>query len=273
MTTWFPESQPVRPQFYFPPAPPPLSAATSNPNPRPWTYQPRKASVSGSGSGSGSSPHVQVSRNLEPVAHHQAMHSQIPHARVRKDSAGPQFDLVDGVDYFKIGEFVRIRRWTAATDSFSDWITGRIVRPVLVENDDGSQRRTYLVEYEHPRNKKPQQKEFSPHLLEITSLASGPPTAVHPLAMRNNNNIVFAPIPASDASGRAKGVVYTPALVLTSPNEQGGVRLRILAGPAAKREVSNFAVKHSVPYNAESVQMLRQKGFRIEGNGVDQSTF
>jgi hypothetical protein len=29
---------------------------------------------------------------------------------------------------------VHIRRWNATTDSFSEWVTGQIVRPIVVEN-------------------------------------------------------------------------------------------------------------------------------------------
>lgn len=60
MQTW-PEGAPLRPKYYFPPGPPPLSAATANPNPPPWSYRPRNATGTGP---SGS----QSSRSNGPVA-------------------------------------------------------------------------------------------------------------------------------------------------------------------------------------------------------------
>ncbi|KAJ7681742.1 hypothetical protein B0H17DRAFT_1138175 [Mycena rosella] len=262
MTTWFPEGYPSQPRVFFPPGPPPLSAATSNPNPPPWRYRPRQASGTGTRSGgSGTSSDSRLSGASEPVPH---MHS-------RNNSGYPQLDLTDGVDYFKIGDLVRIRRWAAATDSYSDWITGRIVRPVLSENEDRSQRRSYLVAYENPHSKELKERQFSPHFQEITSLEADPVSATPNLRLNDKSNIVFAPIPVTDADGKVKRIIYSPAIILTSPNEQGGVRLRVLAGPAAKREISNFLVKHSPPYTVASAQMLKQKGFRVEGDGINRS--
>ncbi|KAJ6531612.1 hypothetical protein DFH09DRAFT_1408977 [Mycena vulgaris] len=261
MTTWFPEGYPAQPRVFYPPGPPPLSVATSNPHLAPWRYQPRKASGTGDASQPSRSA-SQSSRSSDPVAH---MHSR------NNNSGYPQLDLVDGVDYFKIGEFVRVRRWTAATDSFSEWIRGQIVRPVLIENEDGSQRRSYLVSYEHPRTKEVKEREFSSHFQEITSLEADPVSTTPNLRITDKSNLVFAPIPVSDTSGTIKRIVYSPAVVLTSPNDQGGVRLRVLAGPAAKREISNFALKHAPPYTAASAQLLRQKGFQVEGDGVNRA--
>ncbi|KAJ7461569.1 hypothetical protein FB451DRAFT_1181295 [Mycena latifolia] len=266
MTTWFPEGYPAQPRVFYPPGNPPLSAATSNPNPPPWPgykYTPRAMGVTG-GRGSAPSSGVvsQLAGGAGPVAR---MHSRI------HQSSYPQLDLTDGVDYFKIGDIVRVRRWTAATDSFSAWMTGQIVRPILSENEDGTQRRSYLVVYEHPRTKEPKEREFSPHSQEITSLEADPLSSTPALRLNEHSSIVFAPIPVSDPTGAVKRIVYSPAIVLTSPNEQGGVRLRVLAGPAAKREISNFLVTHAPPYTAASAQMLRQQGFKVEGDGINRA--
>ncbi|KAJ7137810.1 hypothetical protein C8R44DRAFT_868185 [Mycena epipterygia] len=259
MTTWFPEGYPTQPRVFYPQGPPPLSAATSNPNPPVW--RPQWPPRTGSGTQSGSSA-SQTPRGTQQIVH---MDSR------DKNSGYPQLDLVDGVDYFKIGDSVRIRRWTAATDSFSEWFTGQIVRPVLIDDQDGSQRRSYLVSYEHPRTRERREKQFSPHFPEITSLEADPVSATPSLRITVKSHLVFAPIPVSEVGGQAKNVVYSPAIVLTSPNEQGGVRLRILAGPAAKREISNFALKYAPAYTAEAAQILRMKGFRVEGDGSNRA--
>ncbi|KAJ7024284.1 hypothetical protein C8F04DRAFT_969214 [Mycena alexandri] len=269
MTTWFPEGY-TYPPVFFPPGPPPLSAATSNPNPPPWRGYRKGSNASGKPSSSQTSS-TPSQRNTH--------------------ASHPQLDLVDGVDYFMIGEKVRVRRWYAATDSFTPWYMGEVVRPVIVENNDGTQRRAYSCIYEHPANPVPLEKLFSPHFQEITSLEADPVSATPVLRLGKDSKLVFAPIPVADLSGN-KRVVYSPAIVLvralssifertnsktflfglqTTPNEQGGVRLRVLAGPAAKREIGNFAFKHAPPYTAESAQILRQKGFRVEGDGINRS--
>jgi hypothetical protein len=84
MSTWYPEGYNPHQQYFYPPGPPPLSAATSNPNPPPWRgYQPRKSE---NDSGRTSSSQVSVA----PV-----------HGR-NTNSGHPQLDLVDGIDYFKV---------------------------------------------------------------------------------------------------------------------------------------------------------------------------
>ncbi|KAJ7766751.1 hypothetical protein B0H16DRAFT_1453777 [Mycena metata] len=254
MTTWFPEGY-TYPPVFFPPGPPPLSAATSNPNPPPWRGYRRGSNANGKPSSSQTSSTPSTPGPSQRNTH----------------SVHPQLDLVDGVDYFRIGEKVRVRRWYAATDSFTPWHMGEVVRPVIVESPDGrGQRRAYSCIYEHPANLVPQEKLFSPHYQEITSLEADPVSATPVLRLGKDSELVFAPIPVVDPLGN-KRVVYSPAIVLSARNEQGGVRLRVLAGPAVKREIENFAVKYAPPYSAESAQILRQKGFAIEGDGINRS--
>ncbi|KAJ7264986.1 hypothetical protein B0H12DRAFT_1068675 [Mycena haematopus] len=245
MTTWYPEGYGSDQKYYYPPGPPPLSAATSNPNPPTWRgYQHTNNSDS---SKTSSRAQSQASVPLVPPVH---SHTTSP--------GHPQLDLMDGVDYFKIGDMVRIRRWTPDTDSFTDWAVGQVVRPLLVENEDGTQRRSYLCSYEHGRNKERKEREFSPHYHEIASLVDlevdSVPSVPDP-RLGNGDQLVFAPIPLRDISG-SHWVMYWPAIVLTAPDEQGMVRIRVLAGPAAKREIDKFSVKQALPYNAESAQIL-----------------
>ncbi|KAJ7286354.1 hypothetical protein C8J57DRAFT_1708664 [Mycena rebaudengoi] len=248
MTTWYPEGYPIRPKVFFPPGPPALSDQLAG-NTIPYRYKPSRSSGT-----SGSSKNAGFEATMHP--------------RRNDANAGyPQLDLVDGVDYFKIGDTVRIRRWSQATDSHTSWILGTVERPMLAENADGSQRRTYLVSYEDPRTKERREKIFSPHFQEITSLEADPVAATPPRRQDNPSNVVFAPIPILDPTGM-KRIVYTPALVLTSPNSHGAVRLRVLAGPAAKRELDNFLLKHSTPYSPDTAKVLRQKGFSVEGDGT-----
>ncbi|KAJ6502028.1 hypothetical protein C8R45DRAFT_1209671 [Mycena sanguinolenta] len=251
MTTWYPEGYGSNQRYYYPPGPPPLSAATSNPNPPTWRgYQ--RTNYSDSAKTSSAS---QVSIPL------------MGSPSTKQIQGYPQLDFTDGVDYFKIGDTVRIRRWNPNSDSFTEWATGQVVRPLLVENPDGTQKRTYLCSYEHGRNKERKEREFSPYYREIVNLEPDP-VAVPPFG--HDGRLVFAPIPVRDPSGH-KQVVYSSALVLTAPNEQGGVRLCILAGPAAKREIDNFPVKQAALYNAETARTLRRKGFRVEGDGISRS--
>ncbi|KAJ7735246.1 hypothetical protein DFH07DRAFT_1065077 [Mycena maculata] len=287
MQTW-PEGAPLNPTFYFPPGPPALSATTSNPNPPSWSYRPPNASGTNRPRPSRGPPaQVYVRNGVPPPGPPQfsdeksspnqsrngsgtgsGSHPSLSHGSAQmyvRNAGHTHPDLVEGLDYFKIGDVVRIRRWNAAQDAFSEWNTGQVVRPRLTENDDGSHRRSYVVSYKH--GDKTKEREFSPYFQEIASLEGDPTPVIPNLRLGDNMQIVFAPINVKDSAGQ-KRVVYTQAQVLTAPNEHGCVRLRILAGPSMNHEMSDFSVKHAQPCNAQSAQMLRQQGFLVEGNGT-----
>ncbi|KAJ7074044.1 hypothetical protein C8F01DRAFT_1224781 [Mycena amicta] len=275
MATWYPEGyNPNQQRVFYPPGPPPLSAAHS----KPW--RPRASTVS-TQTNSSATPRT-TSTPEQPNAQGPPPQSIV---KTRGQSGTwvppPQIDLVDGVDYFKIGDTVRIRRWAAATDSFTDWITGQVVRPVLVENDA----RTYLVSYEDPRTGRRMEKQFSPRFQEIAALvdgkreperaarlnAAGGATATAFKQQANEfGRTIFAPIPVERPGSGGKVVVYTPCIVLSPPNEgASGVRLRILSGPAANREITlrlNTSVLQA--YTPENAHTLRQKGFLVEGDSL-----
>ncbi|KAJ7172020.1 hypothetical protein C8R46DRAFT_1215887 [Mycena filopes] len=172
-----------------------------------------------------------------------------------------QADLPDGGVFFEIGQNVRVRRYSPSKNSYSDWFDGTVVRPVAVEFDRMGKRlksfqRRYMCLYDDPHYQEWIEREFSPELHEIASL---------------DCPLVFAPIPVTNASGN-KQVVYLPAMVLTSPNREGGVHLHILTGRAeAKREISNFAIQYARPYTQESAQYLRQNCLPFLGDGIKRS--
>ncbi|KAJ7633063.1 hypothetical protein FB45DRAFT_1027174 [Roridomyces roridus] len=275
MQTWYPEGAPLRPQYYFPPGPPALSAATANPNPPSWSphhpSRPRHVHASGMNgkdpnSSSSSRTKVPGARGTVPPGYptneSSSLKSSAPTHKSNRPrtigGGGPGGDdaaeLIDGFNYFKIGEQVRIRRLDRKTDKYSPWSVGRVVRPRLIEAEDGAYRRSYIVAYEHHQETK--EREFSPYFQEITSLESNNDVVYTP-NIRQNVQIVFAPIRS----------VYTPAQVLTSPNESGRVRLRILAGPNANHELTDFAINQAMPHTAQSALSLRQQGFEVLGNG------
>ncbi|KAJ7685624.1 hypothetical protein DFH06DRAFT_1358231 [Mycena polygramma] len=276
--TWYPEGyHPQQQQYYYPPGPPPLSAATSNPNPQPWRgYQPqpapRKSEKDGGIVSNSRGMPVASSRGMtsssrtapSAAAPSQAMHGP----KTTRNSGHPKIDFVEGVNYFRIGETVRARRYYPLTNSYSDWIRGEVLRPIVRDGKNGSQCRSYLVSYMHPANAGPKEKEFSPYYSEITSLKVDPAPFTPYL---RSSQLILAPIPDTDAPGTIKPVVYTQAMVLTSPDVHGAVRLRVLAGPNAKRELNNFSLNQAQPYTAESADMLRLKNFRVESDGTDRS--
>ncbi|KAJ7481147.1 hypothetical protein B0H11DRAFT_2420116 [Mycena galericulata] len=293
MQTWYPEGAPLYPKYYFPPGPPAFSTATCNPNPPPWTHRPQNASSTGSHGGSQASrgkemytrggvpsgppgpffgdnnPTPPYDRTGDFPGGGSRSHSSKGHGpgvSVRNmNAAHTHPDLVDGLDYFRIGDNVRIRRWDASKGGFSTWSVGQVARPRLVENDDGTHRRSYLVAYQHYDGIK--EREFSPHFQEIASLKKDPNPATPNIRLGENSRVVFVPVQFDDQA-RQKRVIYTPVQVLTSPNERGRAHLRILAGPRVNFELIDFTMKHAVPHNTQSAQKLREQGFAVEGDGT-----
>ncbi|KAF7330060.1 hypothetical protein MKEN_00270100 [Mycena kentingensis (nom. inval.)] len=304
--TWYPEGyNPAEQKIYYPPGPPPLSAAHTS-GVQPWirprinTSQPKvmpPTTTTTRGTlptGSGGSSNTQSSHGHPPPQrrqHQQARpresHPQAPaqtrsarvqqhqvpsvHAAVEEAPlAQKDVELVEGVNYFKIGETVRVRRWAIATDSHTDWVVGEVVRPVLVEHTDGTTRRSYLVAYNDPRNGQRKEKQFSPHFKEIASIPrrSASPSVPQPLPPPPNPNAptVLAPIPTSYAGYNGEVIVYTPCAVL-SPPERGRGRVRILS---TNRDVSLAASALSSDiapsYNVENARKLRGMGYLVAGD-------
>ncbi|KAJ6490682.1 hypothetical protein C8R47DRAFT_456377 [Mycena vitilis] len=276
--TWYPEGyHPQQQQYYYPPGPPALSAATSNSNQQPWRgYQPQPAprrSERGGGIVS-DSPGMPVTNSRGTTSSSRSTPSEVAPSqatyghKTTLNSGHPKIDFVEGVNYFRIGETVRARRYYPLTNSYSDWIRGEVLRPIVRDGKNGSQRRSYLVSYMHPANAGPKEKEFSAYYAEITSLKVDPAPFTPYL---RNSQLILAPIPDNDVPAAIKPMVYTPAMVLTSPDAHGAVRLRFLAGPNRKRELNNFNLNQAQPYTAESADMLRLKNFRVESDGTDRS--
>ncbi|KAK7038132.1 hypothetical protein R3P38DRAFT_3182239 [Favolaschia claudopus] len=266
--TWYPEGYAPQQQYYYPPGPPPLSAATSNPNPPRWQgYHHAQAMRLKNNADSGktssrSQSSGQVATVPMPLARSAASRAVSGSSKSHKHK--PADELVDGVDYFKIGDMVRIRRWTQQTDCYTDWKIGQIVRPILSEHEDETvPKRSYICSYEHGPDNVRKEKIFSPALKEIASVQAQP---MPPHVGYKPGATMFAPIPFAKAPGypgNLNGVVYSTVTLLTAPNEQGNVAVRVLAGPGAKREINNIAVEHIWPYHADSAQMLRRNGAKV----------
>jgi len=167
-----------------------------------------------------------------------------------------ELDLVDGVNYFKIGEMVHIRRYHAQQDKYSSWLPGTVVRPVFKSGENGTSHRLYIVSYVDPYTQEVREKSFAPHLKEIADIPSD--DLVRPAAPQFNPKppTVFAFI----YSSVKQTYVWTPALFLS--RSMTGSRVRMLVGSSANREVDG--VKFTMPYTSASLAEIKGKGQDVE---------
>ncbi|KAF8882458.1 hypothetical protein BD779DRAFT_1444806 [Infundibulicybe gibba] len=171
-------------------------------------------------------------------------------------------DLIDGIDYFKIGETVRVRRYHAQKDEYTSWLTGKVERPVLVPDALGGTKRSYIVSYTNPHTGISQEKMFSPFLNEISEV---PVPQMVSMPRVSEQRLVFALVPAMAKDGNpSHHQVWTPSLLLTRPTDRGA-RVRIMAGPAKNKEINN--VKFITTYSPQHATDLRRRGAEVIGDG------
>ncbi|KAJ3868179.1 hypothetical protein EV359DRAFT_77932 [Lentinula novae-zelandiae] len=191
--------------------------------------------------------------------------------------------LVSGVDYFKIGDTVRVRRLTSS-NTYTDWAYGQVTRPHLKQyrvgitfssnvREDHLQQpkfayielivwlsqttepeRVYYVSYIDPRNGERKESEFSCHRKEIASFYE---------RRGGQSPLVFASIPSKTTS---KGHVWIPAHVTNVSDS--GVDVKVGATHVQHGSPTHFrGVQALVPYNSSVVRSLKAAGHKIMGDG------
>ncbi|TFK38291.1 hypothetical protein BDQ12DRAFT_666480 [Crucibulum laeve] len=188
-----------------------------------------------------------------------------PHARKR--------DLVPGVDYFKIGELVDIRRYNSEKKAFSEWFPGRIIRPIFYPRDNSSPRvqqcREYVVEFTCPYSQTPKEMIFSPDHGEIREIPSDIPADI-PAHPTPGKVVVFALLATPYRGTDGKQYLYkawTPAYLLTHMNPRG-VTVRALLGPGKGKDYAD--VQETKTYSKHVAADLMKRGQVVEGDGTQR---
>ncbi|KAE9388645.1 hypothetical protein BT96DRAFT_1003996 [Gymnopus androsaceus JB14] len=239
---WYPEGYVLPPSTAFPPGPqhPAYTLKLSSPlgAPRPW-LTPQLASQGRHSSGTQRSSASSQSYSSSSVS--------APQELARIAGVGDP-GLVAGVDYFKIGETVRVRRLTAS-NTHTDWAYGQVTRPPYEAIQKPE--RVYYVAYVDPRTGARKENEFSYYRKEIAPLAE----------RRGSQPLVFALLPYNSLNGPV--LIWTPAYVVD--NSDFGVQVRVASGPTAHSHFDN--VQYIVPYNTSVARSLKAAGQTVAGDG------
>ncbi|KAJ3975302.1 hypothetical protein EV361DRAFT_519266 [Lentinula raphanica] len=160
--------------------------------------------------------------------------------------------LVTGLDYFKIGDTVRVRRLTSS-NTYTDWAYGQVIRPHLKQYRTTEPERVYYVSYVDPRNGERKENEFSCHRKEIAPLFE------HKFG--NQPLMVFARVPF-DSSHKH----WVPANIITMSDT--GVEIQVATNYLQHGLPTHFKnVKTLVPYNTSVARSLKAAGHRVVGDG------
>ncbi|KIY46117.1 hypothetical protein FISHEDRAFT_75960 [Fistulina hepatica ATCC 64428] len=145
--------------------------------------------------------------------------------------------LIDGITYFKIGDAVRVRRYSPNACSWTDWIEGgRVVRPVVSE----SGRRVYRIAHVDPRTGAVIENDYFPSRKEIEYSKCG--SARLP---EMNLNVVYAYIHHDAYNVK----IWLPAIIVAQ--EPSGVR-----------------PDEMTVYSAHAATLLRRQKQQVEGDGT-----
>ncbi|KAJ3998864.1 hypothetical protein F5050DRAFT_1741784 [Lentinula boryana] len=159
--------------------------------------------------------------------------------------------LVSGVDYFKIGDTVRVRRLTSA-NTYTDWAYGQVIRPHLKQYRTTEPERVYYVSYVDPRNGERKENEFSCHRKEIATL--------YERGLGSQPSLVFALVPLGSSSK------WVPANIIHM--SASGVDVRAVSKHLQHGYPTHFrGVQVLVPYNASVVRSLKAAGHEVVGDG------
>ncbi|KIJ96722.1 hypothetical protein K443DRAFT_273945 [Laccaria amethystina LaAM-08-1] len=194
------------------------------------------------------------------------------------DSTAGRPELVSGLDYFKIGDIVQIRRYHTDKNAYSNWLPGRVVRPIFKTCTIGGDSRNYVVSYTDPYTQEYKEKTFSPWLNEISEIAPERPSSpcsdkptkasTDTAAVARMNAPVYARIKLSQwtkEGSRENRRVWVPALPLAPPGVHG-LHIRVLAGQATHQEFSG--VTEILPYSPKTASECRKQGHLVEGDGL-----
>ncbi|KAF9070680.1 hypothetical protein BDP27DRAFT_1401827 [Rhodocollybia butyracea] len=148
--------------------------------------------------------------------------------------------LITGVDYFKIGETVRIRRLNAS-NAYTDWAYGQVTRPHLRQYRPTEPERVYFVSYIDPRNGDRKENEFSCFRKEIAPLFD----------KKESPLMVFAQVPLHTSRGPIQ--TWIPACV--TDNTDSGLVVQAISGHARYKGIRSI-----VPYRPTVAQSLKATG-------------
>ncbi|KAJ7273283.1 hypothetical protein C8J57DRAFT_270380 [Mycena rebaudengoi] len=161
----------------------------------------------------------------------------------------------------KVGGSVLVKPWKNRLI----WVDGR------VEKADFSHIRNlravprYVVSYKDFQSDRLKQRTFCPHLCEIKACEPDEPGR-RPVPEGFDRN-VYAWIPSqTEASGIPQEMIWTHARILTPPDENNCVNVRVLEGPSTNVLFDNFPMKFTEPYCSSSVRDFRVKGEAVIGD-------
>ncbi|KAF8997060.1 hypothetical protein BDQ17DRAFT_1329563 [Cyathus striatus] len=185
-----------------------------------------------------------------------------PLARIR----GHEKEPVPGVDYYMIGDHVKIRRYNKTTKKHTQWLVGTVRMPFFaprgIEVDNEPRRRAYEVEYYCPVDRKMKLGAFFPHLRELDCVKEGEEFSNE---RRSGLEVVYAQLehPYQNRNGYLSfRRIWTPCI---ESKGKTSVTVRALAGHAKNAEFEG-AVR-TMPYLPEVVQELRERGEEVVGDG------
>ncbi|KAJ3847626.1 hypothetical protein EV368DRAFT_87525 [Lentinula lateritia] len=257
---WYPEGYVLPTSTAYPPGPhhpsytPKVTSHHGAPNP--W-YAPHVLGSSQERSRPPPSPASRSSSSSHTLDSTDGFSASMP-SHTMADLGDP--GLVSGVDYFKIGDTVRVRRFTVS-NTYTDWAYGQVTRPHLKQYRVGitfsskttEPERVYYVSYIDPRNGERKESEFSCHRKEIA-----------PFHERRGGQspLVFASIPSKSTS---KGYVWVPAHVTNVSDS--GVDVKVAAPHVQHGSPTHFrGVQALVPYNSSVARSLKAAGQKIVGD-------
>ncbi|KAJ4485385.1 hypothetical protein J3R30DRAFT_3680041 [Lentinula aciculospora] len=162
--------------------------------------------------------------------------------------------LISGVDYFKVGETVRVRRLNSV-DTYTDWAYGQVTRPHLRQYRTSEPERVYYVSYIDPRNGERKEHEFSCYRKEIL-----------PLQGRRGNQALLAFAQVNLNPSESTLQTWIPATVTNITDS--GVDVRVASNRVQRGYPTHFrGVQALAPYNPSVAQSLKAAGHTVLVDG------
>ncbi|KAF7338168.1 hypothetical protein MVEN_02041700 [Mycena venus] len=172
--------------------------------------------------------------------------------------------LLPPVDYHlvvKVGETVRIKPWA---DQYT-WIEGRVEKADFSVIKNHRPQPRYVVSFIHPETKQLKQRKFCPHLSEIIVREPDEP-GLQPLLEGTDRNIYACIPPVIVRSGAPIEKIWAHARILTPPDKNDRITIRVLAGPSKNFMFDDFPRKYTLPYcRASRVRMIKE-GYSVAGS-------
>ncbi|KAJ7709733.1 hypothetical protein B0H17DRAFT_1190905 [Mycena rosella] len=161
----------------------------------------------------------------------------------------------------EVGDTVRIKPWE---DQYT-WIEGSVERADFSVIKDHKPFPRYLVSYRDPVSKNLRQRIFCPQLSEIMGREPDEP-GTRPLPDGIDRNI-YACVPPPIAQGEAPiEMIWAHARVLTPPDENDRINIRVLVGPSNNMLFDNFPINYTLPFRRSSRGRVAKLGYSVAGN-------